>query len=84
VRVKSNVSEEKRELYKKGVVVDVEKTADGYAIGVKNGFVVEYFFAEKPIERGSKVKVYCIYGKRYLKSRFEIIVEGPPMTSENN
>lgn len=69
------MSEEKRELYKEGVVVVVEKTTDGYAIGVKNGFVVEYFFAEKPIEKGARVKVYCIYGKRYSKSRFEMVIE---------
>ncbi|MEM0217168.1 MAG: hypothetical protein QXM73_00235 [Candidatus Nezhaarchaeales archaeon] len=84
MRVKFDVNEEKRELYKEGIVVDVEETADGYAIGVKNGFVVEYFFTEKPIEKGSKVKVYCIYGKKYSKSRFEIIVESPPVTSKNS
>lgn len=71
------MSEEKRELYKEGIVIDVEKTMDGYAIGVKNGFVVEYFFVEKPIERGTKVKVYCVYGKKYSKSHFEIVIEEP-------
>ncbi|MDH5816005.1 MAG: hypothetical protein QE164_04395 [Candidatus Nezhaarchaeota archaeon] len=70
------MSEEKRELYREGIVVDVERTVDGYAIGVKNGFVIEYFFTDKPIEKGSKVKVFCIYSKKHPKSHFEIIVEG--------
>jgi len=69
------VSEERRELYREGVVVDVQKTANGYAIGLKDGFVVEYFFSDKPIEKGKKVKVYCIYGKKYSKSRFEMVIE---------
>lgn len=69
------MGEEKRELYREGVVVDVERTTDGYAIGVKDGSIIEYFFVEKPIEKGSRVKVYCIYGKKYLRSRFEIVVE---------
>ncbi|RLF06233.1 MAG: hypothetical protein DRJ60_04610 [Thermoprotei archaeon] len=68
------MNEEKRELYREGTVVDVEKTEKGYAIGIKDGFVVEYFFSEKPIEKGKKVKVYCIYGKKQSKSQFEMIV----------
>lgn len=73
------MSGEKREIYREGIVVDVEKTEGGYAIGLKDGFVVEYFFTEKPIEKGSKVKVYCIYGRKYLKSRFEIVAENDPL-----
>jgi len=68
------VSEEKRELYREGIVIDVEKTERGYAIGIKNGFVVEYFFSEKPIEKGKRVKVYCKYGKKLSKSQFEIVI----------
>lgn len=68
------MSEEKRVLYREGVVVDVEKTAEGYAIGVKNGFLIEYFFSEKPLEKGRKVEVYCIYGKKSSKSRFEMVI----------
>jgi hypothetical protein len=56
-------------------VVDVQRTASGYAIGLKDGFVVEYFFSDKPVEKGKKVKVYCIYGKKYSKSRFEMVIE---------
>jgi len=69
------VSEERRELYREGVVVDVQKTTDGYAIGLKDGFVVEYFFSDKPVEKGKKVKIYCVYGKKHLKSHFEIVIE---------
>jgi hypothetical protein len=69
------VSEERRELYREGVVVDVQRTASGYAIGLKESFVIEYFFLDKPIEKGKKVKVYCVYGKKYLKSRFEVVIE---------
>jgi len=68
------VSEEKRELYREGIVADIEKTERGYAIGIKDGFVIEYFFSESPIEKGKKVKVYCIYGKKHSRSRFEIVV----------
>ncbi len=68
------MSEERRELYREGIVVDVEKTEKGYAIGIKDGFVVEYFFSEKPIEKGKRVKVYYIYGKKHSKSRFEMIL----------
>jgi len=69
------VSEERKELYREGVVVDVQRTQNGYAIGLKDGFVVEYFFSDKFIKNGERVKVYCIYGKKYSKSRFEIVVE---------
>ncbi|MEM4577053.1 MAG: hypothetical protein QW701_06375 [Candidatus Nezhaarchaeales archaeon] len=69
------MSEEKKMLYREGIVIDVEKTAEGYAIGVKNGFLVEYFFSEKPLEKGRKVKIYCVYSKKSSKSNFEVVVE---------
>lgn len=65
------MSSEKREVYREGVIVDVEKTSKGYAIGVKDGYVVEYFYSEKPMDIGRRVRVYCVYGKAYSKSRFE-------------
>ncbi|MCS7140425.1 MAG: hypothetical protein N3F04_04965 [Candidatus Nezhaarchaeota archaeon] len=67
------MNEERRELYREGIVVDVEKTKRGYAISIKDGFVIEYFFSEKPLEKGKRVKVYCIYGKKHLKSKFELV-----------
>ncbi|MDI9619695.1 MAG: hypothetical protein QFX33_02600 [Candidatus Nezhaarchaeota archaeon] len=68
------MADEKRELYREGVVVEVEKTDRGYAVGVKEGSLVEYFFSEKPLEKGKKVVVFCVYGKKTLRSRFEILV----------
>ena len=68
------IEEEKRELYREGEVVEVEKTEKGYAIGVKDNFVIEFFFSDKPINKGARVKVYRVYGGKNLKSRFEIVI----------